>query len=245
MNEKTERTSPAPRAAVCLTSIRSRAATGLAMLALTFGGALLSACPGPSFSVDGGGPDGGGPDGGDAGTCSGSPSSNPSVLSDDCGVFVALWATTRPGRHQASPYQTLARAIEAAGEKGAPRVFACGGTYAESVVIPGGLELYGSLACPNGSWAPGGEKTVIAGFRTRSRPGSRAEGRSSWRGSRSWHPSAKVAGGSSIAVLAEPTSVAELRGCELTAGDGARAQRATTGTTRRRRRRGPSWKTTA
>lgn len=202
MNEMTERTSSAWRA-------RSPWATGLAALALTFGGVLLSACPGPSFTID-------------SGACVGSPASNPSVLRDNCGVFVAPTGSDDMGTGtEASPYQTLTKAIEAAGTKGATRVFACGGTYAESVEIPGGLSLFGSLACPNGAWAPGGEKSVIAGVADEIAAKLQGGGAIVVEGFAIVAPNAKIAGGSSVAVLAEPTAAAELRNCELTAGDGA------------------------
>ena len=234
MNEKIERTSSEVRAAVGLMSPRRPWATGLAMLALTFGGALLSACPGSSFTVatDGGGDGGGdgGPDDGGDGACAGSPSSNPSVLIDNCGVFVAPTGDDGTGAGTRElPYKTLAKAIEAAGEKGAPRVFACGGTYAESVVIPGGMELFGSLACPDGSWATGGEKSVIAGPADKIAARLQSGGGIVIEGFAIVAPNAKTAGGSSIAVLAEPMASAELRGCEVTAGDGAAGQKGSDG----------------
>jgi hypothetical protein len=221
MNEKTERT---VRAAVTLTSPRRPLARGLALLALTFGGALLSACPGSSFTIAADADVDGGPDDGGDGACTGSPSSNPSVLSDNCGVFVAPTGDDGAGAGTRElPYKTLRKAIEAAGEKGAPRVFACGGKYAEtdSVVIPGGMELFGSLACPDGSWATGGEKSLIAGLPDKIAVRLQSGGGILLEGFAIAASNAKIAGGSSIAVLAESMSIAELRSCELTAGDGA------------------------
>jgi hypothetical protein len=224
MNETTEPT--ASRAAARLTNGRSPWSTGLALLALSLGGALLSACPGGSFTIDSGGPGGGN---GEV-VCSGSPSSNPSVLNDNCGVFVAPTGNDEDGAGtKASPYQTLGKAIEAAGEKGATRVFACGGTYTGSVVIPGGLELFGGLACPEGAWAPGVEKSVIAGLPDTIAARLEDGGPILLEGFAIVAASATIAGGSSIAVLAKPTSQVEIRGCDLTAGDAAEGEKGTDG----------------
>jgi hypothetical protein len=215
-----ESTTCSSRAPVYRRTTRNPWAKGLATLALAFGGALLSACPGRSFTIDGDGPGtGGGP------TCAGDPSSNPSVLKDSCGVFVAPAGNDETGAGTgASPYRTLGKAIKAAGEKGATRVFVCSDTYPESVVIPGGLELFGSLACPDGAWAPGADKSVIAGLPDTIAARLEGGGPILLEGFSIVAANATTAGGSSIAVLAEPMSKVELRGCDLTAGDGAKGE---------------------
>lgn len=263
MNQTTDPTSPAARAAVCLTRVegaakpgdeaqgygsivtlqpgasgglgarsgargeghsggapsgrrpgRSPWATGLALLALGSGAALLGACPGPSFTVEDG-----------PGGCSGTPATNPSVVSDKCGVFVAPAGSDDTGTGtRASPYKTLGKAIEAAGAKaagGPARVFACAGTYGESVAVPGNTELFGSLDCEAGTWTPGMAKSVVAGAADMVAARLLSGGPIVIEGFRIEAASAEAPGGSSIAVLAEPMAQVDIRGSELVAGDGA------------------------
>jgi hypothetical protein len=93
-------------------------------------------------------------DGGEGGSCTGTPMESPCSISEAFGIFVAPLAdggndTTGNGSRK-QPYATLGTAIPKAIAAG-KRVYACGGTYAESVLIGksvDGVEIYGGLECP-------------------------------------------------------------------------------------------------
>src|SRR5262245_15909681 len=63
-------------------------------------------------------------------------------VSDECGI----WVSTGKGNDmsdgtQAAPVATLMHAIELA-EKGARRVYACGETWTEAVMVPSGVSIH-------------------------------------------------------------------------------------------------------
>jgi hypothetical protein len=106
----------------------------------------MPGCPGVST------PDGGHDGGHDGGPdCAGDPTTDPAVVTDACGVFVNASAAPGGDGKQASPFQTFA---EAAAAKPA-RVFACGGTYTETmqVTFSDGVAIYGGFTgCTDKSW---------------------------------------------------------------------------------------------
>jgi hypothetical protein len=94
--------------------------------------------------------DGGG-DSGPPPSCSGDPTTDPAIVTDACGVFVSASAAPGGDGKQATPFQTFA---EAAAAKPA-RVFACAGSYTESMQVSfsGGVEVYGGFTgCTGKSW---------------------------------------------------------------------------------------------
>ena len=84
--------------------------------------------------------------------CQGDPTADPSIVRDDCGVFVDAKTATNGSGTKASPFKSLA---EAAG-KYKSRIFACAGEYTESTTVEliNGVEVYGGFgACPKaGDW---------------------------------------------------------------------------------------------
>jgi hypothetical protein len=82
------------------------------------------------------------------------PKDNPCVITDALGVFVAPEAsggndTTGTGT-RSQPYATLGMGIASAVTAG-KRVYACGATYPESLVVSvamDGVQVYGGLECP-------------------------------------------------------------------------------------------------
>ncbi len=93
---------------------------------------------------------------GDVSTCNGtaSPKDAPCVISETYGVFVAPAGnggsdTTGTGSRGA-PYATIGKGIASAGGK---RVYVCGATYGEQVVVAAAQDtigVFGGLACPVG-----------------------------------------------------------------------------------------------
>jgi len=98
-------------------------------------------------------------------TPSADPSSEPCVINEMFGVFVAPVAsggsdTTGSGT-RAAPYATISHALVSLGTL--TRVYACAGTYAEAVTVNAavdGVQVYGGLVCPgsdggSGAWSYG------------------------------------------------------------------------------------------
>ncbi len=124
---------------------------------------------GGTAGTDAGGSGGSGATGGaagsDGGTCdaSGTPKDNPCAIDNQYGVFIDATGgsdDTGDGTEQ-HPYQTFKKGIEQATAAG-KRLFACAGTYAESVKLTAannGIEMYGGFACD--SWAYTGDKTEV------------------------------------------------------------------------------------
>jgi len=119
---------------------------------------------------DGGGLDGSGDsaDASDGFTCdsNGDPSTEPCVVSEAYGVFVAPTGTDAPGNGTKSqPYQTIGYALS--NLNGLGRVYICVATYAEAVTLSGTqvASLYSGFTCPMGD-AGGGWAYVKGTFAT-------------------------------------------------------------------------------
>jgi hypothetical protein len=89
----------------------------------------------------------------DAGTpaCAGDPTMDPAIVTEQCGVFVSASAAPGGDGKEATPFQTFA---DAAAVKPS-RIFACAGTYTETVQVSftGGVEVYGGFTgCSPTSW---------------------------------------------------------------------------------------------
>jgi hypothetical protein len=99
-------------------------------------------------------------DASDASQCdpSGDPMVNPCAVDVAYGVFVS----TNTGMNDAgtagtpsAPWKTITEGIAAAAVAGKGRVYICGGTYSEQVVIDAahdGVSLYGSFDCSGATW---------------------------------------------------------------------------------------------
>ena len=109
--------------------------------------------PGESSSTDGTG--GGGGDGGGGGpVCPEDPAEGP--VPEECGIWVsASLGNDGNAGTQAEPVASLMRAIELAND-GPERVYACGETWSETLVVPFGVSLYGGFDC-EANWAYLGE----------------------------------------------------------------------------------------
>jgi hypothetical protein len=170
----------------------------------------MPGCPG--VSTRDGGHDGG-PD------CSGDPTTDPAIVTDECGVFVSASAAPGGDGKQATPFQTFA---EAAAAK-PPRVFACAGMYTETMQVSfsGGVAVYGGFTgCTATSWTwSAGMQAQIA--TVAGEPGVVLDGGANHLENVSvTAPGAPgaVAGGSSIALLVNGGSLDMTNGM-LTAGN--------------------------
>ncbi|HZF49116.1 MAG TPA: PGRS family protein [Polyangiaceae bacterium] len=167
-------------------------------------------------SATGGG--GAGGDGGPSPDCV--PNKNADPVRDVCGVFVSIAGDDSADGTQKAPVKSLAKAIELAVDAGKP-VYACAEEFDAVVEVPAGVTIFGGLDCADG-WAYVGEttKTTIAGG-----PDEIAlvllGGKETTRleDVRVVAADATVAGGSSIAALADGVTV-ELARCDLVAGAG-------------------------
>ena len=190
--------------------------------------------------------------------CPEDPSDGPTR--EDCGVWASssLGDDKHPGT-RTMPVATLARAVEIAGGgsgsesgsgSGKRRVYACAETFAEGVVVPRGVSLFGGFDCAHDWQSPpavsdgdeGMEYADATAHRTVIAPAADViplllagawkgegegageedgEGESVLFGLSIRAADAKAPGGSSIGVLAEPGARAALFRCDITAGDGA------------------------
>ncbi|MGK3985553.1 hypothetical protein WME99_21080 [Sorangium sp. So ce136] len=94
-----------------------------------------------------------------ASPCDGDPGRAPAL--DECGVFVRADGDDRAPGTRKRPVKTLQRAIVLAasgrsdGEAPTRRVYACGETFEEAVVLPSGVDLWGGRRCADGNWSFG------------------------------------------------------------------------------------------
>jgi hypothetical protein len=94
------------------------------------------------------------------------PKDQACVIDESMGVFVSPKGTPNGAGTKASPLKSIDAAITAAKSRtdagAATRVYVCGGSYAESIVIDAtrdGVQLFGGLSCAD--WSYTGEKTVL------------------------------------------------------------------------------------
>lgn len=86
--------------------------------------------------------------------CPDDPAEGP--VPEECGVWVSAGKGHDENEgSQANPVATLTRAIDLAAE-GKGRVYACGETWAEALIVPSGVSLHGGFDC-DGGWAYAGE----------------------------------------------------------------------------------------
>jgi hypothetical protein len=89
----------------------------------------------------------------------GVPATEPCVISEPYGVFVAPAANGGDDADgtgtRDKPFATVGHAIGVASVSGT-RVYVCGATYAESLVVTSAVSVYGGLACPEGTGRDGG-----------------------------------------------------------------------------------------
>lgn len=174
--------------------------------------------PGGTTSTGTSGDGGSGAGGGGMSGCDKAPSEDASVVRDDCGVFASSSAPAGGDGTEQSPFQALADAVTNAKSTGKNRVYACAELFAESVVLDGGVSIYGGLDCKN-AWSYSGKKATIApgsGVPVTVHPG---DGSSALEDLHIESASAQDHDTSSIAAIVDGATVSFAR-CELVAGNG-------------------------
>jgi hypothetical protein len=173
-------------------------------------------CPPPSASASS---SSGGPDGGTDPSCIPSQAKGP--VSEACGIFVtSSQGSDMNTGSKATPVASLAQAIQLA-QAGSRRVYACAESFAEAIVVPAGVEIYGGLDCKTGWSYSDAARTMIAGpaDQVPLKLSSGVEGTTRLENVSVTAPDATIPGGSSIAVIADNVA-AELTRCDLFAGAG-------------------------
>jgi hypothetical protein len=154
--------------------------------------------------------------GGGMPSCNGDPTTDPAIVRDDCGVFVNATAAPGGDGRMATPFQTFAEAAAS----GQTRVFACAGSYTETmqVAFSGGVEVYGGFTgcMKTWTWSAGASAQISTKVDV---PGVvLAGGANKLENVSVTVPAASVSGGSSIALLVSGGSLDMTNG-SLTAGD--------------------------
>ncbi|MFO0762693.1 MAG: hypothetical protein U0359_40020 [Byssovorax sp.] len=155
--------------------------------------------------------------------CKGDPSMDPTLVVDQCGVFVRADAATEGNGDMDTPYKTLQAAIDKAALAG-KWVFACNaGELKENVAITKPVAVYGGFDCSSSTewvWAKdtktkltGAPNTIILSIATTASDVSLHDLAITAPPS-----AAAMIGGSSIAVIID-SATATLERCDITAGD--------------------------
>ncbi|XXR50588.1 hypothetical protein WMF29_11290 [Sorangium sp. So ce381] len=155
---------------------------------------------------------------------------------DECGVFVSERGDDNSPGTKRGPVKTLQHAIGLAahgrghGEAATRRVYACGGSFAERITLPSGVDLWGGRQCDGGDWSYEGSfggpdhPTLIAppvGIPLRITPGEEEGATSMVFGVRVEAADASADDGkSSIAMILSSGARAIVRECDVLAGDG-------------------------
>ncbi|WP_437764488.1 hypothetical protein WME77_42095 [Sorangium sp. So ce764] len=166
--------------------------------------------------------------------CAGEPGTAPAL--DKCGVFVSEQGDDNSPGTKGAPVKTLQHAIGLAahgrgrGEAPTRRVYACGGSFAEKITLPSGVDLWGGRLCDGGDWSYDGSfggpnhPTIIApqvGIPLRVIADDKEHATSTVFGVRVEAADASADDGkSSIAMILSPGTRAIVRQSKILAGDG-------------------------
>lgn len=154
--------------------------------------------------------------------CTGDPTKDPSLVRDECGLFVDLSAGSSGKGTKASPFKTLGEAAE----KSASRIFVCARdeAYVEpaTVVLTNGVEVFGGFGdCPAaGDWTWDAAKRAKVNGPANAPVFHVSMGESLIQGFALTAPNATDPGASSIGILAD-SAVLKLTDVDVATGDGA------------------------
>jgi hypothetical protein len=148
------------------------------------------------------------------------PKDNPAAITEECGVFVKPAVAAGEGTRQ-SPLGTVQAAVAKAAELSKKRVYACIGTFTETVSVPAGMTLFGGLDCAK-AWEATDQRSTLKGTADKIPLTLQGDGKSETR-IEAWNIEAidaTAAGGSSIAAIAQDSAVVHFESSSLTAGRG-------------------------
>ena len=175
--------------------------------------------PGSSSSTSSSSSTATGTGGGPPATCV--PTAGMAPVDNTCGIFVSssFGADGPNAGSKVKPYKTLAAAIAAAGPAKKP-VYACAETFTETLTVAVGVGVYGGLDCTKKwSYAEGGKSTLTTDADAVPLTLSASANGASLFDFKVQAAGAMLAGGSSIAVIADQVTAAFTR-CDFIAGNG-------------------------
>lgn len=187
---------------------------------------LNLSCGEPSGPGAGGGSSSGMGGGGPDDKCV--PGLNPNgAVGDDCGIFVELGGDDGGDGTKESPVKTLAKAAGLA--KSGQNIYACGQVFPEALELPAGVSLFGGLDCMGDwGWKPDSTRTSITPMTDMvALKVGKGSGVVRVEDVDARAADATVAGGSSIAVIVDGSTVDFAR-CDFLAGNGAAGEKGAT-----------------
>ena len=170
--------------------------------------------------------------GGAPASCDGDPTTDATLVRDDCFAFASAGAATGGKGTKASPFASLQEAIDAVKSDGR-RVLACADQpFAEEIVIPAGAEVVGGFDCAAWGWTDAARTTIAPGAGKLPLKLTSGSGTTVLRSLGAVAADAVGSGASSIAAIIDggsssPLSV-EFTQCDFSAGNGAAGAKGTT-----------------
>ena len=154
------------------------------------------------------------------GVAPGCDPTDPTFVSDACGVFVSAAGKEGATGTMADPIAKLTPAIAAAISSKKNVVFACAEAFTEQAKITGAVAIYGGRDCATPTWAPkAGAATTLTGLADSVALTIDTSEHVSLDSFDVVAPAAKAPSASSIAVLVN-LAVADFTNCKLTSNDG-------------------------
>lgn len=153
---------------------------------------------------------------------------NPSELTNAFGVFVATSGNDSADGSREHPLARIQAGIDLAKRLG-KRVYVCGGTYREALVVASSISVISGLDCAGGDWRVGGSRARVE---SPTSPAIQARDLTAPTRIESLDvvaPPATDPGASSVALLASNATALVVASSKLTASDGAKGADGTDG----------------
>lgn len=170
--------------------------------------------------------------GGAPASCEGDPTTDATLVRDDCFAFASAGAATGGKGTKAAPFASLQDAIDAVKSDGR-RVLACADQpFAEEIVIPAGAEVVGGFDCAAWGWTDAARTTIAPGAGKLPLKLTSGSGTTVLRSLGAVAANAVDVGASSISAIIDggastPLSV-EITQCDFSSGKGAAGAKGTT-----------------
>lgn len=146
---------------------------------------------------------------------------NPSELTNAFGVFVSTRGSDTADGSREHPLARIQAGIDLAKRLG-KRVYVCGGTYREALVVASSISVIGGLDCTGGDWRVGGARARVESPISPAVQAMDIAAATRLESLDVVAPAATEPGGSSIALLASNANALVVASSKLTAGDGAK-----------------------